>query len=299
MKYVQEGIRNNGKKEMIVDTPICRKLKDCWEALKVSMIDFLNGSFCKSVAKLQSIYSIKGYSKVVDINRISYKNTSARQYLEIGVVLNVKLGVEKVKQKYQLVSIPVEGIDVAEIDALLHIVADLESMFGNKRLSSLSMSWSDDYENKNKKYIYLPSIDVAKNKNTVNIVFDSYSRELVKNRSVSGIYPDVDLCDRLVTNCFSVVKTLYDKASFDEIGVLKYNSDLKKLSISCGESDDYIVTFNKIPDNVLHYLNILVTDLEVYLGAEVDFINIDLRLDFNAIKVLKANNKVSVKVVKV
>lgn len=299
MKYVQEGIRNNGKKEMIVDTPICRKLKDCWEALKVSMIDFLNGSFCKSVAKLQSIYSIKGYSKVVDINRISYKNTSARQYLEIGVVLNVKLGVEKVKQKYQLVSIPVEDVDVAEIDALLLIVADLESMFGNKRLSSLSMSWSDDYANKNKKYIYLPSIDVAKNKNTVNIVFDSYSRELVKNRSVSGIYPDVDLCDRLVTNCFSVVKTLYDKASFDEIGALKYNSDLKKLSISCGESDDYIVTFNKIPDNVLHYLNILVTDLGVYLGAEVDFINIDLRLDFNAIKVLKANNKVSVKVVKV
>lgn len=299
MKYVQEGIRNNGKKEMIVDTPICRKLKDCWEALKVSMIDFLNGSFCKSVAKLQSIYSIKGYSKVVDINRISYKNTSARQYFEIGVVLNVKLGVEKVKQKYQLVSIPVEDVGVAEIDELLLIVDDLESMFGNKRLSSLSMSWSDDYANKNKKYIYLPSIDVAKNKNTVNIVFDSYSRELVKNRSVSGIYPDVDLCDRLVTNCFSVVKTLYDKASFDEIGALKYNSDLKKLSISCGESDDYIVTFNKIPDNVLHYLNILVTDLEVYLGAEVDFINIDLRLDFNAIKVLKANNKVSVKVVKV
>lgn len=299
MKYVSEGIRCNGKKEMIVDTPICRKLKDCWDVLKVDIVDFLNGSFCKSVAKLQSIYSVRGYSKVVDISQISYKKTQARQYLEIGVIQNVKLGAEDVKQKYQLVSIPVKDVNVDEMGTLLLIVADLESMFGNKRLSSLSMSWSIDNVNKNKEYIYLPSIDVTKNMNTVNIVFDSYSRELVKNRSVSGIYPDVDLCDRLVTNCFSVVKTLYDKASFDEISVLKYDSGLKKLSISCGESEDYIVIFNKIPDNVLQYLNILVTDLEVYLGTEVDFINIDLRLDFNAIKVLKANNKVSVKVVKV
>lgn len=299
MKYVAEGIRCNGKKEMIVDAPICRELKYCWDVLKVDIVDFLNGSFCKSVINLQSIYSVRGYSKVVDINKISYKNTLAKQYLEIGAVLNVQMGTEKTKQKYQLISVPVEDVDVAEMDTLLLIVADLESIFGNKRLSSLSMSWSDDYTNKNKKYIYLPSIDVTKNANTVNIVFDSYSRELLKNRSISGIYPDTDLCDRLVMNCFSVVKALYDKAYFDEISVLKYDLDLKRLTISCGESEDCIVIFNKIPDYVLQYLNILVTDLEVYLGVEVGFINIDLRLDFNAIKVSKVNNKVSVKVVKV
>lgn len=78
MKYVSEGIRCNGKKEMIVDTPICRKLKDCWDVLKIDIVDFLNGSFCKSVAKLQSIYSVRGYSKVVDISQISYKKNISK-----------------------------------------------------------------------------------------------------------------------------------------------------------------------------------------------------------------------------
>ena len=300
MQVLQKGVRCDGKKELMVDNTICRKVKEYWDVISDILSDYIRKDF-SGKGKLCAVSKIK---KLVYKKGRNCKNSTT---LEIEVYLNIKernrptvniaqpvFGEER--RVYDSYRYYLEALPVDIQKNILTVVNYLQGITEDLHVSYLSFSWENDE--------FLPSLDFHRlPHDSVHIEFSGFDEKSFKEKTFTGKYENIALCNILKDKCKTLANCIQKEYNTKNIGYLKYSKTPKKETFwagcNCINGDcEYEVKWlvDKINKGILNKLNDILDSCYSEFNKKVCNLNINLMSEDFAIIVSKSDDCIKVRV---